>query len=78
VGRRVSLSDRDKGLCFCAPGVDVRDSRLIERLLCVITADKTRIRYRKVSPTFFQRLTFPPPLNLRQSSSISQYELPST
>lgn len=61
VGRRVSLSVRDKGLRFCAPGVDVRDSWLIERLLYVITADKTRLRYRKVSPTFFQCLTFPSP-----------------
>jgi hypothetical protein len=61
MGRRVSLSVRDKGFRFCGPGVDVRDSWLNELLPNVITADKTRIWYRKVSPTFSQRLTFPTP-----------------
>lgn len=61
MGRRVSLSVRDKGSRSCGPGEDVRDSWLIELLLYVIIADKTRIRCRKVSPTFSQCLTFPSP-----------------
>lgn len=61
MGRRVSLSVRNKGLRFCAPGVGVGDSWLIELLLYVVIADKTRIRYRKASPTFFQCLPSPSP-----------------